>query len=297
MSQIRQLDYQAGRYFLSPILGCNAQCQYCYIYEEGYKKVAKLNQLNISRVIEDIKSHLNFIHGPNGSIISIGAWGDPFPRGNDKAIKYSLKWLEEACKIGNPIQIMSRFKLDEQTINLISNLQSFTNQILFSTSITTTSQHKELEPFADSPDERFETLNKLKKVGIQTNVMIKPFIKGVTDRDEVEIIGLFKKWELEVCVVGGLYENTSTLKLEKTLSLTDKPLDIYIEVLDCSSDKNYKTIKPNEMYVFSEKLISHGIRAFRKSSCVNSFLSNSPNPAGYFLKDPYDFCIKCGVCD
>jgi DNA repair photolyase len=293
---MRLPDYESGRFFISPILGCNAQCSYCYIYDNGYKNRIRHNQCSILDSLEFIKSHKNYSAGEDGSIISIGAWGDPFPRYSKKAQQYSLMWLKEACKLGNPIQIMSRYGLLDEVIDEIAKLGNNSNQILYSTSITTIIKYRLIEPYADAPEERIRSLEKLQAKGVQVNVMIKPFIEGITDLELDEIEALLKKGNIENCVVGGFYTSESILKRISSVLPTNYETGQKIEVLDCTSKKQYSIAKPDVMLDFTNQLNERGIRAFRKSSCVTSFIAKKENPAGYFTHDPYNYCIKCGVC-
>jgi DNA repair photolyase len=82
----------------------------------------------------------------------------------------------------------------------------------YSLNITTIIKYRLIEPYADALEERIRSLEKLQAKGVQVNVMIKPFIEGITDLELDEIEALLKKGNIENCVVGGFYTSESILK-------------------------------------------------------------------------------------
>ncbi len=295
----REPDYENGRFFISPILGCNARCSFCYIYSKGYETKISQNEFGLEETIIFLKSHEKFKAGLNGSIISIGAWGDPFPRYSKPACSNTLKWLSEIAKLKNPIQIMSRYELTDNTIEEVAKCNLYKGQILYSTSLSSLNRYREIELYADKPELRLESIKKLRDKGISTNVMIKPFLAGITDLEINGFIEIFKRFEVEYCVVGDLLvdERIET----ELLKLPDTTFKIEIsgnkQILDCTSGESYEINVSHKMLDFAGLLEKSGIKAFRKSSCVNSFILNQQNPANYINEDPHGYCIKCGVCE
>lgn len=295
----RMPDYERGRFFISPILGCNAQCSFCYIYDKGYKSKISKNDFSIDDTLLYLKEHSDFREGKGGSIISIGAWGDPFPRYNVKACYFSLHWLTKLAELGNPIQIMSRYELHQDIIDGIVLNNLYEGQILYSTSLSSINNFRCIEPYSDSPESRLQSLSALKKRGIATNVMIKPFISGVTDIEIDAFVDIFKQYDIKNCVVGDLLlDDTIKNKLNalerKDLLVTTDDIG---QVLDCTSGESYEVSTTDSMLSFASILGGFDIKVFRKSSCVNSFILNTINPAGYMQSDPNGYCIQCGVCN
>jgi|TARA_R110001583_G_scaffold164318_1_gene316803 DNA repair photolyase len=295
----RKPDYENGRFFISPILGCNARCSFCYIYSKGYETKISSNEFGLEKTISFLRSHEKFKSGKDGSIISIGAWGDPFPRYKKSACTHTLSWLSELTKLQNPIQIMSRYELTDDTIDEIANCNFYQGQILYSTSLSSFDRFKEIEPFADKPELRLSSVQKLRAKGISTNVMIKPFLAGITDVEIKKFIEVFNLFEIKFCVVGDLLVDD---RIEKELLKIDMAtLKIEVngnkQILDCTTGESYEINVSNKMLEFSSVLERSGIMVFRKSSCVNSFILNRQNPANYINEDPNGYCIKCGVCN
>lgn len=295
---LRKPDYENGRFFVSPILGCNARCSFCYIYSKGYETKISINDFGLEETISFLHSHEKFRSGVNGSIISIGAWGDPFPRYSKYSCSQTLQWLKELAKLKNPIQIMSRYELTEDVIEAILKCNYYTGQILYSTSLSTLNRDKEIEPYADKPELRLENIKKLREKGVSTNVMIKPFLPGVTDLEIKSIIDTFNKYGVEYCVVGDLLVDERIKTQLIKLPSNDLKIEVNGEtqVLDCTSGESYEVNISRKMLEFSSLLESSGIKVFRKSSCVNSYILNIQNPANYIDEDPNGYCIKCGVC-
>ena len=123
-----------GRFFISPLIGCKGMCIYCYLTSEGIKngKIRK-NSINIKEILKRIKDDTNYIEGEKGSIISIGAYCDIFPLNEKELIDFSIDWIIESLKLNNPVQIISKNAISEDTIKKIASNIQFKNQLLYST--------------------------------------------------------------------------------------------------------------------------------------------------------------------
>lgn len=295
----REPDYENGRFFISPILGCNAQCTFCYIYAKGYETKISINEFCLESTIEFLKKHEKFEVGKNGSIISIGAWGDPFPRYNKRACQFTLTWLKKLTELQNPIQIMSRYELTADTVNEIAECNSYKGQILYSTSISSFNKFRDIEPYSDKPELRLQSIRDLKNKGVSTNVMIKPFLAGITDVEVLNFIEMFNSFGIEYCVVGDLLVDDRIIKEFNKFVNSEIRIEINVkkQVLDCTSGESYEINTSERMLEFGSILGGAGIKVFRKSSCVNSFILNRQNPANYIYDDPHGYCIKCGACE
>ncbi len=156
-----------------------------------------------------------------------------------------------------------------------------------------------IEPYSDTPDSRLKSIRVLNNSGVATNVMIKPFIQGITDLEASQIAQALILNGIRHCVVGDLLlDETIKGKLIPIAVLpafTKEKSDK--QVLDCTSGESYELNTSAEMNAFCNALSYLGIRVFKKSSCVNSFILGKPNPANYIESDPHGYCIKCGVCE
>lgn len=299
----RPPDHRGSRFFISPILGCSARCSFCYIHSFDYRQPRGVRNLyGVAASLDWIQGHANFRPGRTGSIISIGAWGDPFPFDDPLAKSYSLDWLEAACKTGNPVQIMSRFGLDLMTVGRIIEGQRFDRQVLFSSSLSTVKQWKQIERYSSPPAERLRTLQLLAAGGVQTSLMIKPFLPGITDRESFVIAELMIEHDLRLCVIGDFFYDDKIMRTNDAVS--GMPVEQMLKLssanignpLDCSSESEFVTVESTQIPNFIRDLWRAGIAAFRKSACVNAWilqqdmdLKRLPELAGH--------CVECGLCN
>ena len=196
-------NFNDGRIFISPILGCNGCCKYCYLEMHEYN-VAHENLATFNDVNKFISNCESFVPGRNGTILSIGAWGDIFPT-NELLKSKSINFICKILSIGNPVQIMSKFTIDDSYIKKICNSQVYKNQLLYSTTITTINNWKVIEPNTADPINRLKTCKKFSSYGVHTNVLLKPFIYGITDIEFDIITDLLLKYSIDYCVLGIFY--------------------------------------------------------------------------------------------
>jgi len=286
---------------VSPVIGCQAKCVYCYLPISGINKKVRPNSNEIDIIIDSITSDANFIKGQKGSIISVGAWGDIFPLGNEGLVNNSIDWIINLLKIGNPVQIMSKFTISEKHVHKICDSIQYKGQLLYSTTVTTFKKWDRIECNSSSPQERLITLHTFKKNNVPTNVMIKPLIPGITD-SEIDLFEYYlKKYEVDYCVVGILFWTNELLnRLSKygnnIVELASFKDSSYSQILDCTGNSQIDAFSSNDLDAFVNNLRNKGINAFKKSSCINSNMLKINNISKYYKNDPRNFCIKCGNC-
>ena len=300
---IRTPDYSLGRFFVSPILGCTARCSFCYIFSNDYNGGPLINSFDSKPSLEWIYRHEHFRQGRAGSIISIGAWGDPFPRGKHDLHKVSVEWLNTMCKTGNPIQIMSRFQLTEQVIEDVTSSETYPGQILFSTSLSTLKKWKVFERGSDHPALRLQMLQRFSAKGIHVNVMIKPVIPGVTDSEANEIADAIAVAGIKYCVVGSLhwdqhiYESLSKVKDDSVDPLLQKiQNESHKQLMDCTTETTMNAFPYSSLDITFHALKERGLTVFKKSACVNSHILNEKNAVLLYETAFENFCVRCGVC-
>lgn len=292
-------DFKDGRFFVSPIIGCPGKCKYCYLPTRSVDQIARRSNYLIESIIESIESNQNFIKGKYGSIISVGAWGDIFSKKSNE--DFSINWIKNLLQTGNPVQIMSKFSISDEKARRICDSIQYDNQLLYSTTITTFSNWKVFENGTVSPIERLQTANKFKQYGVLTNVMIKPYLSEYTCDDKDLFVENFKKYEIDYCVVGVMYWDSTIIKQMKSVVPSKSPFYILLndskeQIIDCSSDMSLNTFSSLKTDVFINYLKDNGINVFKKSSCANSNILKVPNVSKYYYEDPDNYCLNCGNC-
>lgn len=292
-------NYDDGRIFISPVLGCIGGCKYCYLEIQNYF-LPRENMITFDDIMNFIEQCDIFEYGKCGTIISIGAWGDIFPPNSTYLRNKSIDLICKILHIGNPVQIMSKFSIDNDTVNIICKAQIYQNQLLYSTTITTINYWKIFEQNTSSPIERMETCKKFSSYGVITNVLLKPFLLGITDLELDTISKVIVSNGIKYCVVGILYWDE---KIEKKLySIRTHSFDPIINSdnnttshLDCNGKIQLNATDVLSLKKYVNLLRKNGINAFLKSSCVNSNIQHTKNPSKYFEMNS-DYCLKCGNC-
>lgn len=286
-----------GRLFISPILGCNGACSYCYLSLHNYKKPRK-NELTVTEILEEANHNPNFVLGNNGTIVSIGAWGDIFPKGQNDLTLYSVNMIKSILAWGNPMQIMSKNSLKHEYIQEIATAVRYPGQLLYSTTITSIQHWETIEHFTSSPIERLETCACFHEHGIPTNVLLKPFFPAITGVEIEPISDLLMANNIDFCTVGILYWDS---KIAKKLSsnATMKELIKYEETesnyLDCNDYTQLNATQIKELLPYVDYLNKKGIRTFLKSSCINANVLQIRNHSNYY-DEHHPYCVNCGNC-
>lgn len=285
-----------GRFFISPLIGCKGKCIYCYLSSEGITLGdIRKNTLKIKALLKEIIKNPNYFQGKEGTIISIGAYCDIFPLHEKELVDFSIEWILEILEMGNPVQIISKNIISEENIKRLVGHIQYKNQLLYSTTITTFNHSSSIEKNTSNPFERVKVLECFKKYGIPTNVMIKPFIPNITNKEKGIFVSQMKD-VADYCVVGEFYlPNIQVLNFLEGLVGIDVSLNNYRNsTLDCSGSNEYKSIFSEQIEEFVKCLMSNGIKVFKKSSCVNSNMLKIKNPGEHYKKEGY--CVSCGDC-
>lgn len=300
--QTRNLDkllpnYDDGRFFVSPILGCNGACSYCYLNIKHYNH-PRANDISPELCREIAAQCKDFIWGRTGTIISIGAWGDIFPKGNEALTDTSVCLIKKLLEWGNPVQIMSKNTLSDAHIAEIASSVMYSGQLLYSTTITTLDNWQRIEPCVASPLERLTTCHKFHAYGIPTNVLLKPFLCGITDAELSSISDLLLGYAIDYCTLGIMYLSPEISEKISRNTFLRKQLRVNIQGanhLDCNGSVIIPSTSVSDLLPHINMLRTKGISAFLKSSCVNANVLSLENPSGYRKRND-EFCIHCGNC-
>lgn len=287
-----------GRVFVSPILGCKGACSYCYLGIHDFD-IPRKNEISIEDVSNFVQSCPDFTFGRNGTIISVGAWGDIFPRDNEEFTMHSVQMICDLLSWENPVQIMSKNTLTQELIKKIADSVKYNGQLLYSTTITTIKEWRRIEPLTASPIDRLQTCYDFHGFGIPTNVLLKPFIPQLTGNEIAAIADLMIDYSIDYCTLGVMYWSQEIAEKVSHNKFLLSKLDVdpvrEDNHLDCNGDVLLRASSVDELLPYLQYLRSRGVSALLKSSCVSSNVLGQPNASDYFMTQS-KYCIHCGNC-
>ncbi|MBA4376480.1 MAG: hypothetical protein C0401_09960 [Anaerolinea sp.] len=216
------ISYSFNRVYISPAIGCSANCAYCYIFEFGCPHSPILVDVPAKTIRDWLENQKAFRAGKNGTLISIGSMCDPFaPSVTDK----TLEFVSEFAPLGNPIQISTKYYIREDTANKLAGYQAKDGQIVVYGTVTSIQHWKRLEPAADSPLDRLKGLGNVEKTGVKTCISIKPVIPGITETDAELFADAIDTYRISYCAVGVMYSSEIIEKRLKHRGLTNPDLE------------------------------------------------------------------------
>lgn len=183
------------RYSLNPYQGCEHGCIYCYArnsheywgYGAGLDFESKiLIKQNAPELLEKKLSHKNWKAFP----ISLSGNTDCY-QPIEKKLGITRKLLKIFLKYKHPVGIITKNALIQRDIDILTELAK-DNLVMVYLSITSLQEETRriLEPRTVSIKKRLDTLEKLNRHGIPTNVMMAPIIPAINSH---EILAMAKE--------------------------------------------------------------------------------------------------------
>lgn len=163
-----------GNYSVDPYQNCEFGCQYC---DSSFEKT-----IYIKKNIRDVlKKELDTIQ--NGRII-IGSVHDPY-QNCEKRFHLTKTVLETLKEYNFSCHILTKSPLILRDIPLISDLEC-----LATISISSLNDHvvRIFEPDVPSPDDRLQTIKKLRAQGIKAGLAMIPVLPYITDSEVGQIV-------------------------------------------------------------------------------------------------------------
>lgn len=188
------------RVFVNTVIGCEAECQYCYLPKIGADKIIK--SITAEEVVNELSSLPFFVRGKQGTIISLGCYSECW---SEKNKNETIKVLSVIAKWGNYIQLATKQSISEKEIFFLNSISLYKNQIGIYLSIPTITFSETLEKGTACIKERLLPLQFKSKVHkIYFVLYIKPVLKGITLCDKELYRNLIEKYQVYV-VVGSLF--------------------------------------------------------------------------------------------
>ncbi|MCC6034827.1 MAG: radical SAM protein [Desulfurococcaceae archaeon] len=210
-------------------IGCIFQCKYCYIYDMGFKREVKPYPLTGLQLVYALLSNKYFIPGLRGTYLAIGSISEPFhPLIVDKTLEYVECFYRY---LNNPVQFSTKAYINKQVAVKLANLSS--KRISPLVTIVTLSESRNLEPYAPSPEKRFESIRNMRETGLKPFLFLRPIIPGLTEREYKEIIDLAAEYGAIGVIAGGLRVTKRILRELREIgvdtSIIHKRLEIPVE--------------------------------------------------------------------
>lgn len=213
----RFVSGDSARIFINPALGCQSNCSYCYLEDEGFTLGSPIEKtINYEDAIALVEKSGLFVAGKKGSIISIGCFSECWDKKNIETTKNIILYF---LKKRNPIQFATKRCVSPDQVNEIAKNIQWKGQLCLFISSATITNWKKYEKGTTTPRLRFKHLKQLIRMGISTYLYIKPVIDEITILD----IDIYKKILMENncdAVIGSRFVNTPSSDLNSPLSST-----------------------------------------------------------------------------
>lgn len=199
----------SNRLFLNLDLGCSSECSYCYLPSEAIQ-IGRNNLDLDSRIsAQELHEHLcndeRFIHGPEGTLLSIGCYSETWdPRNRENTVQLIKRLL---CH-GNNIQLATKRKVDTTDTKTITEDEHWNKQLSIYISSTTLSHWKMYEKRTVPPNIRFSSFKSCADIGIPAVLYIKPVLPGITILDADLFGKIIQEYNIP-CIVGDMFKESN----------------------------------------------------------------------------------------
>ncbi|KAA0007211.1 MAG: radical SAM protein [Thermoplasmata archaeon] len=163
-----------GDYPLDPYQKCDLGCRYCDASEDTVYIKSSAAELLKKEVAE-----------MDGGTVIVGSTVDPYQR-VEKKERITRKLLRVLIDHGLPFHILTKSDLILRDLSLIT--ESKDARVTVSLSTTNKKIAETLEPYASSPEERFNVIKKLSEKNVRVGAAIMPVLPMITDESLEEII-------------------------------------------------------------------------------------------------------------
>jgi DNA repair photolyase len=203
--------FTRGRVFISTTLGCRSRCSYCYIADFGYRGRVVVPMFGGADLRDFLLSHPGFAPGPQGDLLSLGCFGEPF----DPAYAGgTLDSVSALAVLGNPMQIATKRQVTGQSAAALAGATLHSRQLTALISMSTLNDWERLEPGTASPSERLIGARHIAEQGLPVCLYIQPVVPGVTDLEVEGLSRVLRCGPFDCGVVGSLH---TTPRIERRL--------------------------------------------------------------------------------
>lgn len=238
-------------------VGCPFACVYCYIDDLGFPRgKAQPYSLSGEEWLLAITSNPFLLPGPHGTYLSFGSVCEPL---HSLCFNITTSYLSKVRDhLSNPCQISTKASLSDEEVEKLAKSSPRLINVLVT--IVTLNRSRELEPKAPSPQERLETLKRLRSRGIPCFLFLRPLLPGLEEELD-DLLSEAKQAGAVGVVIGGLrlsqriYDRLRLLKID-----VPRPRGRLVEVPQPG-------LKKFVIEVAKEK----SLPAFRSACCATTF--------------------------
>lgn len=280
------VKFDEGRIFIDiTYKGCGSGCSYCYVNTKSENQLL-ISSLELKQVIDYIIESDKYIKGKEGSIISLCPNTEPLK--SKESIRLVEMILKKFLPEGNPIQISTKEKIDEEIFKNIQNYIKYKSQLYVNISLPTISKSEIIEPGAANIRDRIENFNLIKKYDMIHSILyIKPFMT-ITLEDRENYLEIIEKYKPDSICIGIDF-------LKYNLDKEICPCDLLYKDIE-SSKKAIKIAINKGFNEFSKQIqIASSKIVFHSSICIIAYVLGVKPKLN--INNKYKIlCSNCGIC-
>ena len=215
----------SNRIFINTSLGCNGQCEYCYLPKMGYSNSSNnIKTIFAQDILDCIK--LNKIPINKKTLISIGCYSECW---DDYNKKETINLIKHFLKKGNQIQLSTKKEIIEEELSEIVPLIKYFGQLVIFVSSSTISKQELIEKNTTPIMNRFNNFLLLNSLNIPIVLYMKPVLKDITIKDLDLYKDYIKKYSIKYVVVGSIFTDCVS---DETVHFSDNNKLFYNKIND-----------------------------------------------------------------
>ena len=249
---------------IHPSMGCSVGCSYCYLWEMNLIREPVTNPRSPEELVREVRNNPYFVESRMGTFIAIGSLGEPFL--NAEVTEKTLSYIDALKKLGNPIQISTKFVPPPDPrladVNVLITVVAWESYRL-------------IEPRAPPPWDRISAAGALLDAGARPTLFVRPIIPGVTLNELDDILREASRQGIRSVVFGTLRVSPEVIRrlrfsgidtteiLKRTRVRLRRGLQVYIKGDD---------LKEAAM----ERAMSLGLVPLGSACCANALANGVP---------------------
>lgn len=235
------------RIFVNTDMGCNANCQYCYLPSLGI--VHGKRKISAHQAIELVENLGCYKSGKEGSIISIGCYSECMDKDN---VADTITLVKYFVSKGNFVQLSTKKQIERSFFQEIIQCINVKRRLWIYVSLPVITNSCVIEEGTDSPEERIKNFDICRQYNINSVLYIKPYLDGVTDQDIVQYSKLVAQYNIPA-VVGEMLSTRRTMQrtivgenrlfeysvkgMDDFINQLEKSTKVYLHSVDCMKYK------------------------------------------------------------